>query len=100
MTGSYSEILERPLFKQGIVEEEDNENEKTEDAGKEDVSLPWSIFMNFSTMSRKYRLLLFSLIVHPWAASFVVKKGNQLAYLCIAISLLLLQTFFVASELW
>lgn len=40
MTGSYSEILERPLLKQGIAEEEDDENEKIEDGGKEEVSSP------------------------------------------------------------
>lgn len=41
MTGSYSEILERPLLKQGIAEEEDEEREKAED-GKEEVSLFWA----------------------------------------------------------
>lgn len=40
MTGSYSEILERPLLKQGIAEEGDEENEDTED-GKEEVSQLW-----------------------------------------------------------
>lgn len=38
MTGSYSEILERPLLKQGIQEEEDDEKDKTEGVGKEEVS--------------------------------------------------------------
>lgn len=37
MTGSYSEILERPLLKQGIPEEED-ERDKTDGDGKEEVS--------------------------------------------------------------
>ena len=34
MTGSYSEILERPLLKQGIAEAD----EEAEDEGKEEVS--------------------------------------------------------------
>lgn len=46
MTGSYSEILERPLLKQGIAEEEDDGKEKGEDGGKEEMDAITPVYSN------------------------------------------------------
>ena len=48
MTGSYSEILERPLLKQGIAEDDEEEDQDTEDEGKEEVSELSQEYMSFN----------------------------------------------------